>query len=64
MSSENNNGISFLFGIVVMLIAGLIFLIGWGFAQNTVSQDCERLGFFYVGDAVYECQVKTKRVDK
>jgi hypothetical protein len=64
MSSENNNGFSFLFGILVMLIAALIFLMGWGFAHNTVARECKHLGSFYVGDTVYECQVKAKRVDK
>ena len=64
MSSENNNGFSFLFGIIAMLVAGLIFLMGWTFAHNTVARECKSLGSFYVGSTVYECQVKTKRVDK
>jgi len=62
--SSDAVGPSFLFGIVAMLVAGLIFLMGWTFAHNTVARECKSLGSFYVGDTVYECQVKTKRVDK
>jgi hypothetical protein len=62
MSSNTDVGFSFLFGIVAMLVAGLIFLIGWGFAQDKVTQDCKHLGSFYVGSTVYECQIK--RIDK
>ena len=63
MSSEET-GFSFFFGIVAMLVAGLIFFLGWTFAHGTVARECKSLGSFYVGDTVYECQVKTKRVDK
>jgi hypothetical protein len=63
MSSQNNNGFSFLFGIVVMLIVALIFSMGRVSAYNTVARGCKHLGSFYIGDTVYECQVKAKRVD-
>jgi hypothetical protein len=62
MSSNTDVGFSFLFGISAMLVAGLIFLIGWTFAHNTVARECKSLGSFYVGSTVYECQIK--RIDK
>ncbi len=62
--SSDAVGHSFLFGIAAVLFTGLISLVGWVFAHNTVARGCKSLGSFYVGDTVYECQVKTKRVDK
>lgn len=34
------------------------FSLGWVLAHRTVSTECERLGAFYVGEAVYECRAK------
>ena len=39
---------AFLFGVFVGNVGG----------HNTVATECKRLNSFYVGDTVYQCQVK------
>ena len=41
-----------------ILVAGAMFVFGWASAHGTVSQECEKLGAFYVGKTVYECKAK------
>lgn len=43
-----------------LLVAGMFFS-GWVFGRVTVANECERLGGFYVGNAVYECKPKKQR---
>ena len=40
-------------------VAAVIFaIVGWVYAHETVARECEKLGSFYVNDAVYECHRK------
>ncbi len=56
MSLNTNVGVSFLFGIAAVLLAAIIFLMGWAFAHNIVARECKSLGSFYVGNTVYDCR--------
>lgn len=44
----------------VVTTAVLLVLIGaiWSIAHTTVAHECDKLGAFYVGDHVFECQRK------
>lgn len=46
---------NFLVGLVTLYVGLSIGRIG---AHNTVATECERLGAFYVGKNIYECQLK------
>ena len=39
---------------ILGLICGVC--IGWIWAHNTVANECDRLGSFYVGERVYKCE--------
>ncbi|MDG9928279.1 MULTISPECIES: hypothetical protein [unclassified Pseudomonas] len=39
---------------IVALLIG--WLCGWWHAHSVVATECQKLGKFYVGDTVYECQ--------
>lgn len=42
--------------IAIGIIIGLAgFVVGWVFAHETISKECDRLGSFYVGSKVYQC---------
>ena len=41
---------------VCTLSAGAI--LGWSAAHTDVSQECQRLGGFYVGSKTFECKAK------
>lgn len=45
-------------GILVAIGAGFL---GWIIAHSEVARECERLGAFYVGGTVYQCQAKEQR---
>lgn len=44
-------------------LLGLVigFLVGYHFAHVTVSEECEKLGKFFVGDKVYHCNLIEER---
>lgn len=48
--------------LLLMGFVGLFFggLAGYVEAHTKVSQECKKLGAFYVGDTVYECKPKVK----
>ncbi|RYF45267.1 MAG: hypothetical protein EOO27_41740 [Comamonadaceae bacterium] len=43
-------------GICIFLLGALA---GWAVAHHTIAKECDRLGGFYVGTAIYQCQRAT-----
>lgn len=41
---------------VILLCALIGYWIGWVHAHNTVADECERLGGFYVGKKIFKCE--------
>ena len=50
------NALEFFLCVIVLCCA---VLFGWAIAHSTVAAECEKLGGFYVGKQVYECQRKS-----
>lgn len=42
-------------GVSVVLMAVILFFMGWVFAHSTIATECQRLNAFYVGSTVYTC---------
>lgn len=42
--------------LLVAVVAGFVW--GWAAAHGEVARECDRLGSFYVGKAVYVCERK------
>lgn len=49
---------NFFIGLLIGLLVGHI--LGWEKAHLTVSDECERLGAFYVGKTTYTCIKKVE----
>jgi hypothetical protein len=45
-----------LVSVILSTIGGIF--IGWVFAHNTVAAECNKLKSFYVGDKIYQCEMK------
>lgn len=58
MRRQRGNG--FLGAVIVLVVAVFIGNGIWASAHRTIATECERLGAFYVGDKVYQCQEKVK----
>lgn len=43
------------------VLIGAGWVIGFATAHDVVARECERLGAFYVGRAVFECSVRVGR---
>lgn len=44
-------------GITFLLLA-IAMSFGWWFAHITVSEECQRIGAFLVGDKTFYCEMK------
>ena len=44
------------FSAILIFIVGTVF--GWVFAHNVVASECQKLNSFYVGDKVFNCEVR------
>ena len=44
--------------IGAVFIGIFMFWMGWIFAHDEVSTECQRQGSFYVGDLTFECKEK------
>jgi hypothetical protein len=47
-----------IFASILLFLIGMVF--GWIFAHSSVATECGKLNSFYVGDKVYNCEVKSK----
>jgi hypothetical protein len=41
---------------ILVFILGIVF--GWLFAHSNISTECQKLNSFYVGDTVFNCEVR------
>ncbi len=47
------------FGGILLFLGFLIgMMFGWLFAHSTISTECQKLNSFYVGDKVYNCEIR------
>jgi len=45
-------------GFISSLVLAAAGFLGWVMAHNNIAYECKQLGGFYVGNTVYECNVK------
>ena len=45
-------------GIVVTILVGALMALAWVISASTISEECEKMGQFYVAKKVYECKLK------
>ena len=55
-------GAAIFLSFITILSAICIFGFGRATAFSSVAEDCRKLGAFYIGGTVYECQ--EKKIDK
>lgn len=55
-------GVGIVFCIITLVAAICIVGLSRAVAFSSVVEDCRKLGSFYVGNTVYECQ--EKKIDK
>jgi hypothetical protein len=41
---------------ILVFILGMVF--GWIFAHGQVASECQKVNLFYVGDKVFNCEVR------
>ena len=44
--------------VVSFAVLGMVSAGSMDYAENSIKNDCDKLGQFYIGDVVYECKVK------
>lgn len=45
-------------GFIITVVLAFAFGLGWGICHNTIANECDKIGAFYVGDRIYECKAK------
>ena len=48
----------FLLGVVSSIAVAALMCLTWVVSASTISDECEKMGQFYVAKKVYECKLK------
>lgn len=50
----------FLLGVVSSIAVAALMGLAWVVSASTISEECEKMGRFYIAQKVYECKLKAR----
>jgi hypothetical protein len=45
-------------GAATTIFAFVVFGLGWIFSASTIAYECKKIGVFYVGELIFQCNPK------